>query len=304
MPSTPRGPSPPDADLLGAHADAVDDVGRAHEARHERRRGPLVDLVGGPACSTRPSLNTTTRSASVSASSWSWVTSTNVMPESRWIRGELDLHLLAQLEVERAEGLVEQEHGGLVDQRAGQRHPLPLAAGQGGGRAVGHRLQAHGGQRRPGPLAPLGLAHPGDAQRVLDVAQHRQVREQRVVLEDGVHVALERRRGGDVLAAQRTVPAVGRSKPAIIRSTVVLPEPDGPSSVTNSPSATSRSRPVDGDDPACELLAHAAQRDRRGAGGRGVGGTSRCRPSLGPRAENIWLHRFCVNELWQGVTRA
>ena len=30
-------------------------------------------------------------------------------------------------------------------------------------------------------------------------------------------------------------PLVGRSKPAIIRSVVVLPQPDGPSSVKNSP---------------------------------------------------------------------
>src|SRR5712691_6946050 len=39
----------------------------------------------------------------------------------------------------------------------------------------------------------------------------------------------------------RIVPASGRSKPAIIRSVVVLPDPDGPSSVKNSPSATRRS---------------------------------------------------------------
>ena len=41
----------------------------------------------------------------------------------------------------------------------------------------------------------------------------------------------------------RTVPAVGRSKPAIIRRTVVLPEPEGPRSVTNSPSPMLRSMP-------------------------------------------------------------
>ena len=43
-------------------------------------------------------------------------------------RFQLLLHLLAQLEVERAERLVEQQHLGLVDQRAGERHALPLAA--------------------------------------------------------------------------------------------------------------------------------------------------------------------------------
>src|SRR3954470_11947762 len=39
-----------------------------------------------------------------------------------------------------------------------------------------------------------------------------------------------------------TVPASGCSKPAMTRSVVVLPEPDGPSSVKNSPTAMSRSR--------------------------------------------------------------
>ena len=42
---------------------------------------------------------------------------------------ELDLHLLAQLQVERAERLVEQQHLRPVDERAGQRDPLSLAAG-------------------------------------------------------------------------------------------------------------------------------------------------------------------------------
>ena len=43
---------------------------------------------------------------------------------------QLDLHLLAQLLVERAQRLVQQQHLGLADQRAGQRDALALAAGQ------------------------------------------------------------------------------------------------------------------------------------------------------------------------------
>ncbi len=39
-----------------------------------------------------------------------------------------------------------------------------------------------------------------------------------------------------------TVPEVGSVKPAIIRSVVVLPQPEGPSSEKNSPDAMSRSR--------------------------------------------------------------
>src|SRR5207244_8540272 len=45
------------------------------------------------------------------------------------------------------------------------------------------------------------------------------------------------------MSAPRSVtrPVSGRSKPAMIRSVVVLPEPEGPSSVKNSPSPTVRS---------------------------------------------------------------
>src|SRR6476469_10232829 len=39
------------------------------------------------------------------------------------------------------------------------------------------------------------------------------------------------------------VPADDSSRPAIVRSRVVLPQPDGPRSAKNSPSATDRSRP-------------------------------------------------------------
>src|SRR4051812_27643038 len=45
-------------------------------------------------------------------------------------------------------------------------------------------------------------------------------------------------------SSKRTVPASGFSSPARIRSSVVLPEPDGPSRARNSPSATSSETPL------------------------------------------------------------
>ena len=45
------------------------------------------------------------------------------------------------------------------------------------------------------------------------------------------------------LPPSSTMPSSGRSKPAITRSVVVLPEPDGPSIVKNSPRPISRSTP-------------------------------------------------------------
>ena len=46
-----------------------------------------------------------------------------------------------------------------------------------------------------------------------------------------------------VAPRMRISPEVGVSSPASMRSSVVLPEPDGPTMVKNSPSATSRSMP-------------------------------------------------------------
>src|SRR6185436_15397071 len=52
-----------------------------------------------------------------------------------------------------------------------------------------------------------------------------------------------RRSGGRLvrsLPSKEIVPESGRSRPAIIRRVVVLPQPDGPSNPKNSPCATSR----------------------------------------------------------------
>ena len=64
-------------------------------------------------------------------------------------RLELGLHLFAQLEVERAQRLVEQLHLRLVDERARQRHTLALAARELAGPALAHAGESHQGQRLP-----------------------------------------------------------------------------------------------------------------------------------------------------------
>ena len=83
---------------------------------------------------------------------------------------ELELHLLAELEVERAERLVEQQHLGLVDDRARERDPLALAAGELDRLARSEAGEAHHLERRLGPRraarASATRAHP---QPVLDV---------------------------------------------------------------------------------------------------------------------------------------
>ena len=85
---------------------------------------------------------TAMRSDIVSASSWSCVTYTKVIPDIALDSLQLDLKLLAELEVERAERLVEQQHRGPVDERARERHALLLAARELARLALGLARQA------------------------------------------------------------------------------------------------------------------------------------------------------------------
>ena len=68
---------------------------------------------------------------------------------------QLFLHLLAQLQVERAERLVEQKHFRLVDEGAGERHALALAAGKLARPALAVTRQLDHGERVFRRLAPF-----------------------------------------------------------------------------------------------------------------------------------------------------
>ena len=69
------------------------------------------------------------RSAIAKASSWSCVTRMVVMPSFLLDPADRASEFLADLGVERAEGLVEEQHLGLVRECAGDRDALLLAAG-------------------------------------------------------------------------------------------------------------------------------------------------------------------------------
>ena len=73
---------------------------------------------------------------------------------------------------------------------------------------------------------------------------HGQVRIERVGLEHHGDAALGRRHDVDILRRRSArAPEVESSSPAMMRSSVDLPQPDGPTKTTNSPSFTSRSMP-------------------------------------------------------------
>jgi hypothetical protein len=86
---------------------------------------------------------------------------------------QLELHLLAELEVERAKWLVQQQHLRLVDERPGQGHSLLLAA-----RELGRppafeagKIDQLQGLADPAIHVPAGHLLPSKAER--HVVKHR-----------------------------------------------------------------------------------------------------------------------------------
>ena len=115
---------------------------------------------------------------------------------------ELLLHLLAQLQVERAERLIEQQHARLVDERAGDGDALLLAAGKLGHVAVSVVLKAHKAQHTHDLLLDDVLRLFLERQAEGDVVVNVHVGEESVLLEDGVDLALVGRDADDVLAVE------------------------------------------------------------------------------------------------------
>src|SRR3712207_5303483 len=116
---------------------------------------------------------------------------------------ELDLQLLAQAQVQRAQRLVEQQRTRAVDERAGQRDALLLAAGELRRSPALEAPELDEAQRLRDALADLGLADLLALEPEGDVPLDGEVREQRVGLKDRVDVAPVGRAVGDVLAAEQ-----------------------------------------------------------------------------------------------------
>ena len=152
--------------------------------------------------------------------------------------------LVAGLAIEVAGRLVAQQQRRIGDDRAGDADALLLAAGELARvvlRAVAEADDVERGRRRA--CVRSRLRQLGQQQRQLDVLARGQHRQQVVELEDEADVprAPARRAAPSdsssmsVAADRRSCPSVGRSRPPIRLSSVVLPEPDGPISARNSP---------------------------------------------------------------------
>ena len=156
---------------------------------------------------------TTICSATSIASSWSWVTKIVVTWTSSWSRAQPLAQLGADLGVERAEGLVEQQHLRLDGERPGERHALALAARELGGVAVGEPVELDEAEQLVDARGDLGLRALADAQAEGDVVVHGHVLEGGVVLEDEAHAAGAR--GARVTSSPpiTTSPLSGVSRP-------------------------------------------------------------------------------------------
>ena len=120
---------------------------------------------------------------------------------------QFHLHLLADLLVQRRQGLVQQQHFRLQDQRPRQGHPLPLPARQGMRRAVPKAGQPDQRERlvhfpRLFVLAPWILA-----QTEANVLLDRQMREDRIALKHHIRRPVIRRHPGHALAVDQHLPA-------------------------------------------------------------------------------------------------
>ena len=93
---------------------------------------------------------------------------------------ELDLELLAHLEVERAERLVEEEHLRLHHERTGERDALLLPARKLARLAPLELFEANEPESLASFVLAGGLAQAALLEAVGDVVQHVQMREERV----------------------------------------------------------------------------------------------------------------------------
>ncbi len=187
------------ADRLGR---AAQQVGGADEPRHELGRGTLVDLP-------RPGElldQAVVHDGDAVAHGERLVLVVGDVDERDADLAldplELDLHRLAELEVERAERLVQEQRPGVVDQGSRERDPLLLAARHLTRAPLLTADEIDDLQHLAHPPLDLlvGYAPAPEAERHVLPDVH--VREERVGLEDHVHVALVRRYVGDVLPLQ------------------------------------------------------------------------------------------------------
>ena len=176
---------------------------------------------------------------------------------------DLRAHLHAELGVQVGQWLVHQEHAGGTNDRPAHRHPLPLTAGQLLRLAAEQIRQAEDPGGRTDPPVSFGLLDLLVLQREADVLIHRQVRVERVVLEDHGDVAVPGRHVVDHAVAEadraRRDPLQARDHPQRRR----LAAARGPDQHDELPVVDVQVQTVQRDDAGRVDLGQSAQRNRR-----------------------------------------
>ena len=174
---------------------------------------------------------------------------------------QLDLHLLAQLQVERSERLVEQQHRGAVDERTGERHALHLPPRELARLGVLPAGELDELERLRHAAADLVAGHLAALQPEGDVPLHVEVLEQGVALEHRVDVP---RVGRDVihrLALQVHAPLGRLLESGDHAQRGRLPAPGRPEQREELAAPDRQGEVVDRDGGA-EALRHALEADR------------------------------------------
>ena len=127
---------------------------------------------------------------------------------------QLDLHVLAQLEVERAERLVEQQHTRLAHQRTRDGDTLLLTAGKTGHIAVFKAAQTNQLEHFCGFALDVCAVQLFDVQTECNILRNIQVREQRIALEHGVDLTLVGRNIVQALAVEEYIAGIRLLKAA------------------------------------------------------------------------------------------
>src|SRR5262249_19902913 len=175
--------------LVAAEGARGEEVGVADEAGHEDGGGGLVDLARGAhllepaAAHHRDAVRHGERLTLVVGDI------DRGDPDLALELLELELHAIAELLVERAQRLVEEEHGRTRDESPGEGHPLLLPARELARIARPVRGQLHESEGPAHSPFDLTARHPRHAEAKGHVLEHGAVGEEGVVLEDHAHVA-------------------------------------------------------------------------------------------------------------------
>ena len=155
--------------------------------------------------------------------------------------------------IEAGGRLVEKQQGRIARQRAGERQPLLLAAGQPACRTAFEPAEPDIGKQFGGALGALVPRHAGRGQRVADIAGGAAAEHRRALEQDGAAVGRRGRSPPQSFPPQVMRPRVTGISPMAARNSVVLPEPFGPIRTVGAPAAerqrnTVEDRHLAGDD--------------------------------------------------------